>query len=77
MNQEPLRNGGYLVRLESGSLAVEEVPNAICGLVVRSGQSHLDGTARVSGQYVLTRRIIKNSNLWHVHRVAAYRVANN
>ena len=79
MNQEPLRNGGYLVRLESGSLAVEEVPNAVRGLVVQSGLSHLDGTDRVSGQYVLTRHVIKYSGLWHVRRIAAYRVscANN
>ena len=34
MTYEALTNGGYLVKLNSGSLAVEGVPNACRGRVV-------------------------------------------
>jgi hypothetical protein len=73
MTYEALIGGGYLVKLNSGSLAVEGVPNARRGRVVQSATSHLDGTDRVSGQYSLTRRVSAGVDLWHVRRAAAHR----
>jgi hypothetical protein len=75
MAHEALINGGHLVRLESGSLAVEGVPGACRGLVVQSATSHLDGTDRVSGQYSLTRRVTAGVDLWHVRRESARKEA--
>jgi len=68
MTHEALINGGHLVKLNSGSLAVEGVPNARRGRVVQSAQSHLDGTDRVSGRYVITRRVTAGTDIWHVRR---------
>ena len=75
MIHESLINGGHLVKLNSGSLAVEDVPDACRGLVVQSATSHLDGTDRVSGQYSLTRRVSAGVDLWHVRRAAAHKEA--
>jgi hypothetical protein len=71
MNREELVGGGYLVHVVGGSgLAVEEVPSAKRGLVVQSAYSHLDGTERRAGRYVLTQRAVRGSDLWRVRRVA-------
>ena len=75
MTYEALTNGGYLVKLNSGSLAVEGVPNACRGRVVQSATSHLDGAERVSGQYSLTRRVTAGTDLWHVRRESARKEA--
>jgi len=75
MTHEALIDGGHLVKLNSGSLAVEGVPNARRGRVVQSATSHLDGTDRVSGQYSLTRRVSAGVDLWHVRRESARKEA--
>lgn len=64
--REPLANGGYLVRLASGSLAVEGVPDARSGLVVDSDLQFLDGDTLRSGMYRVTRRVSAGTDLWHV-----------
>ena len=75
MTHEALIGGGYLVKLNSGSLAVEGVLNARRGRVVQSATSHLDGADRVSGQYSLIRRVTAGADLWHVRRESAHREA--
>lgn len=64
--REALLDGGFLVRLVSGSLAVEGVPAARRGLVVYSSLCYRDGAAYRRGTYRLTRRVIAGLDLWYV-----------
>jgi hypothetical protein len=67
---QKLANGGNLVTLHSGGSAVEQVPDAHKGMIVQSGHVHRDGKNYVQAQYRLTKRVARQSDLWHVRRVA-------
>lgn len=69
--REELVEGGSLVRLRSGSLAVEGVPAARRGLVVYSSLCSRDGSMWRRGTYRLTRRVIAGLDMWHVRRMPA------
>ena len=71
MLKEQLCGGGWLVRLASGSLAVEGVPSAKRHQVVESALSCADGARHRRGVYRLTRRVVAHTDLWHVKRMPA------
>lgn len=69
MLKEQLCGGGWLVRLASGSLAVEGVPSAHRCQVVESALSCADGGHRRRGVYRLTRKVVAGTDLWHVQKM--------
>lgn len=71
MLKEQLSNGGWLVQLASGSLAVEGVPSAYRHQVVESALSCADGDRRRRGVYRLTRKAVAGTDLWYVQRMPA------
>lgn len=69
--REQLIGGGYLVRLKSGSLAVEGVPASRRGLIVESAMSYANGSRHERGSYRLSRRVVAGTDLWHVRSLGA------
>lgn len=65
---EPLDGGGRLVRLASGSLAIEGRPDVARGSVVASALWYRYGDAYRRGRYRITRRVVADTDLWHVIR---------
>lgn len=67
--REYLLSGGALVRLASGGLGVEGVPDARRGLVVYSALWGADGDRHTRGSYRLTQREVPGTDLWRVVRL--------
>jgi hypothetical protein len=65
---EPLIEGGKLVRLWNGRLGAEGVPGAKRGLLVHSASTHRVSGGHASGVYVLTKRVMRGSDLWYARR---------